>query len=644
MEPLFLPTLLLVALVGVRIIGIRVGWWRAVLISWLGLATSGFALSTMTGDGQLPNTVLVIAVGLMAMIAWTGLFELFSNTRSQPLRRPEANPLHALRHALGRTRRKTEIALIAARFGLGRYARSQAREPQGSETGGAVRGAMERAGGVFVKLGQFLSTRPDLVSPEMAAELRRLQEHVEPVPEAHVREVLRAELGADTARLARFDPQPVGSASIAQVHRAVLDDGREVAVKVQRPDVAGRVERDLDILVRLADRLERRTQWAFELRAFDTAEAFARNIASELDFRSEARNLMLLADAIRDQDGFVVPQPVADLTTRRVLVMEWVDGVPLAAGAAGFDDDRRRDLARRLLRCLLDQILIAGVFHVDPHPGNIYLTGDGRVAFLDCGAIGLLDRRQRGALRAVLVAIATQDAAQLRDALRPMTTTSRTIDERSLERALGVVLVDQLGARATLGAELITALMAVIREFGLALEPVIGGALRALTTLQHTLEVLAPGFDLIAESKAYGRTMVNPVWSGAALSGTGSGSARQELEALLPGVLPSLATLPRRLDRIVESIEHGEITVGVHLFPSDGDRRYVDRTVAHLVAAVIPGAMGLIGAVLVLAANPQLGTDAGRIMQGMGLGAVGISLLVMLSTLVAALRQRRERT
>src|SRR5690606_25967260 len=156
-----------------------------------------------------------------------------------------------------------------------------------------------------------------------------------------------------------------------------LDDGREVAVKVQRPDVAGRVERDLDILVRLADRVERRAQWAYELRAYETADAFARNVASALDFASEARNPAFLAAAIRGQDGFVVPQPVTELTTRRVLVMEWVDGVPLTAGAAGFGDERRQELARRLLRCLLDQILVAGVFHVDPHPGNLYLTPDG---------------------------------------------------------------------------------------------------------------------------------------------------------------------------------------------------------------------------------------------------------------------------
>lgn len=347
----------------------------------------------------------------------------------------------------------------------------------------------------------------------------------------------------------------------------------------------------------------------------------------------------MLADAVADHDGYVVPQAIPELTTRRVLVMEWVDGVALQDGLAGLDGSARVELARSLLGCLLDQMLIAGVFHVDPHPGNLYLTDDGDIALIDGGAVGLLDRRQRSALQAVLIAVVAQDAARLRDALRPLTTTSRAIDERALERALGVVVADHLGPRATLGADLITALLTVLREFGLALEPIIGGALRALITLQHTLELLAPDFDLIAEAKTYGRTLVNPLWSGAQTR-----SAREELETLLPDVLPTLADLPHRIDRIIAQVEHSELAFGINLFGSERDRRYIDRIIAQIVATVIPAATGIVGALLVLAASPQLTTDTGRIMQGIGLTCIGISLLVMLATLTAALRQRRERT
>ena len=639
MRLVWFPSLVLVAIVGVRVIGVRMGWWRAILIAWLGLATSGILLRALSGDrGDGPSTVLVIAVGLLMMIAWTGLFELFSSLRSDTALRSERNPLHAVRDKVARLGRKLEIALIATRFGLGRYARPHAKEPRGSATGRALRGSLERAGGVYVKLGQFLSTRPDLVSAEIASELRLLQQHVEPLPIAAVHRVLDEELGAARDSLVSFSDQPAAAASIAQVHQAVLENGQRVAVKVQRPGVARRVLRDLDILVRTADRLERRTQWAYELRLLETVQSFAESVTGELDFEAEARNLRLITNAVRNHPRFVVPQPIAQLTRTRVLVMEWVDGVPLTQAAAALDSTQRADLARAVLRCLLDQILVVGTFHADPHPGNLYLTNDDRVALIDCGAIGLLDQRQRSALQAVLLAIATQDATELRDALWPMTTASRTIDESMLERALGVLLAHHLGQGATPGGAFITALMELMRQFGLALEPVVGGALRALATLQSTLEVLAPGFDLLDEAKSYGQTLVNPFWSQAHPK-----SPREELEALLPIVLPTLARLPRRLDRIIDSVGRNDIAVGVHLFPSDQDRRFINQLTAQLVGAIVPTAVGLIGGVLLLASNDQLSTDTGRILQAVGLGCVGIALLVLLSSLVKALRSQRER-
>jgi ubiquinone biosynthesis protein len=321
-----------------------------------------------------------------------------------------------------------------------------------------------------------------------------------------------------------------------------------------------------------------------------------------------------------------------------LLVMDWIDGVPLTEAAASLGAEDRQELARALLRCFLDQILLVGAFHADPHPGNLYLTGDGRVALFDCGSIGRLDRRQQSALQAVLGALAAQDAAQLRDALRPITTASKPIDELLLERALGNVLAHHLGPGATPGGALLTALMDLMREFGLALEPVVGGALRALALLQSTLELLAPDFDLLGEAKAYGHTLLGPPWSP-----TSPRSPREELEAALPTLVPTLLGLPRRLDRIVESIQRNELAMGVHLFPTDRDRRFVNQLTAHLVVTIAGASTGLIGSLLILAANPRLATDTGRLLQAVGVGCIGVALLVLLRTLVAALRRLRER-
>jgi ubiquinone biosynthesis protein len=645
LEPIFLPVLILVAIIGVRVLGVRLGWWRAVLAAWLGLASAGLLLTALLRDDNAgrPPLLLVVALGLLAMLAWAGIFELLSRSLPEPTQQSLANPLTALRGWLARGRRNAQIAMIATRAGLTRLGRRHATLPRGTATGRSLRAALEQAGGVYVKLGQFLSTRPDLVSPEIAAELRLLQQQVQPVPSALVERVFTEELGrTPQACFTQFDSRPAAAASIAQVHRAVLADGRRVAVKVQRPEVAGRVRRDLDILMRLATRLERRTQWARELRLSQTVRAFAQNVTGELDFNAEARNLAAISSAVQRHPRFLVPLPVADLTRTRVLVMDWIDGVPLTEAAASLGAEDRQELARALLRCFLDQILLVGAFHADPHPGNLYHTGDGRVALFDCGSIGRLDRRQRSALQAVLFAIGAQDAAQLRDALRQITTTRRSIDPVVLERALGDVLSQHLGPGTMLGGALFAAVMDVMREFGLALEPVVGGALRALATLQSTCQLLAPDLDLLEEAKSYVRTLLLP----AGLP-TSASSPRGELEAILPTLLPMLVpmllSLPRRLDRIIEAVERNQLTVGVHLLPEEQDRRSANQLTAPLVVTVAAASTGLIGGLLVLGANPRLATDTGQLLQALGIGCVAVALLALLRALVVALRLLRER-
>jgi ubiquinone biosynthesis protein len=167
MRPLFLPVLILVAVIGVRLLGVRLGWWRAVLVAWLGLATAGIFLTALNraNNGRLPPLLLVVGVGLLAMMAWAGVFELLSSSLPEPARQSLTNPIKTLRGQLARGRRRTEIVAIASRSGLARFGRRHSPEPQGSATGRSLRTALEQAGGVYVKLGQFLSTRPDLLPP-----------------------------------------------------------------------------------------------------------------------------------------------------------------------------------------------------------------------------------------------------------------------------------------------------------------------------------------------------------------------------------------------------------------------------------------------------------------------------------------------
>ena len=641
MRPLWFLVLVAVALIGSRLAGVRLGLWRSLLAAWLGIATAGVSLTVLTRSGKEgdPSTILVIGIGLLAMMAWVGIFELASRALPEPVRQSFANPLSSVKRRLARGKRKIEIALIIARSGLVRFGRRRAREPRGAAVGRSLRGVLQRAGGVYIKLGQFLSTRPDLVSAEIAAELGLLQQDADPVPTSLIDRVFSEELGvAPSALFAEFNPQPSAAASIAQVHAAVLFDGRRVAVKIQRPDVAEGVRRDLDILTRLARRLERRTHWALDLHLSEVVRGFAESVTGELDFKAEADNLITLSKVIQRHPRYVVPLPHSDLTRKRVLVMEWVDGVRLADAATSLSTDDRHDLARSLLRCFLDQLLVSGTFHADPHPGNLFLLDDGRVGLLDCGSIGRLNRRQRSTLQAILFAVGAQDGAQLRDALRRITTSRRSVEGELLERALSDVLARHLGPAAMLGGALFNALMDVMREFGLALDPVVGGALRALATLQSTLGLIDPQLDLLEEATSYGRTLLLPPgWP------TSPRSVRDEFEAIVPTLLPMLQGLPRRLDRITEAMERNEIVLGVHLFPEERDRRFATRLMASLVVTVAGASAGVIGGLLILAANPRLTTDAGRMLQALGIGCVAVALLGLLRALAVALRDLRER-
>lgn len=635
----FFPALILVAVFGVRVIGAKVGRLRAVLISWLGLATGGFLLLGI-GRAEASRTVgiAVVVIGLIAMVAWAAVFDLLAPPLRPANRRVELNPLTALRQSIARARRRVGLAVLATRFGLSRYTRGHASRPAGTATGAALRSTLQRAGGVYVKLGQFLSTRPDLVSTEVAAELRSLQQHVEPIPFATVRALLARELadsGVPEDLFVALHERPAAAASIAQVHRATLPDGRTVAVKVQRPAIAERIQRDLDILVRSAERLEARTGWAADLGVAQTAAAFSRSVEAELDFEAEARNLRTLAAAVAAHPRVVVPEPIARLSRQRVLVMEWIDGEPITHAARRLSAAERYELADVLLSCTLDQLLTVGTFHADPHPGNMLLTTDGRIALIDCGSMGILDRRQRDALRRILAAIATQDAGRLATAIRRITTARHRVDQNQLERALGVLLVEHLQPGTPPGAELMAALMALMRVFTLVVDPVIAGALRALATVQATLEVLEPSFDLVRHATGHVSRTSNPL-------NPGGRPLRAELEDLLPHVLPTMASLPRRVDRIIETLERDELALGIHLLPTDEDRRAANRIVAQLAVAIVPTALGIIGALLVLAANGQPGTSTGRVIQSVGLGCIGIALLVLFSTLLNSLREVRQ--
>lgn len=635
-----------------RLLGVRLSWGRWLVALAVGASAGGviawlLAGRPMDGVGIDPGMVLVATVAV-ALVAAADPFGLLgppgrlARVSTGVVRIPRL--WSSARRRVANGRRYAQVVRIAARHGLVERAAEPGNrvdgleplaggvQPRARRLGRALRLTLEEAGGAFVKLGQILSTRPDLLPADVIDELARLQDDVAPAPRDDVDAVLAAELGETPQRVfTAFAADPLAAASIAQVHRATLADGGTVAVKVRRPGIRAVVDRDLAIARQLAAALEARVSWARDVGVVDLAEGFAAALLEEVDFTVEARNTISCREAL-DQDAIVrIPAVHQGLSTEGVLVVEWMDGVAVRGAEqlivrAGLD---RPALARGLLEAVLRQIMVAGVFHADPHPGNVLVRADGTLALIDFGSVGRLSSPQQSALLRALLAMSQRDPRQLRDALLDLASARSATDEDLLEAALGQFLMQRLADRMRPDPALFADLLRLMLDFGLAFPPAVAAVFRALFTLDGTLTLLDPGFNILDEAKASAAGWIDRLVMP---------DAAQEVvtqEAL--SLLPVLRRLPRRIDRIASAAERGDFGVNVRLFADRRDVRVVNDLVNRALLAFISVAVGLISVQLLDgAANRPL--DALTLLGYVGLV---VSVVLVLRTLVEILRADR---
>jgi len=558
-------------------------------------AMAGAALSSKHA-GILPGLWFVFLGVVIAMLVGM-LFLVISEALVPSGSLP--GPLYALRGArrmARRARRYVQIGRILARHGLIPYLRGGRRSELATAEGRArlarsLRLALEDGGVTFVKLGQVLSTRRDLLPPEFITELSRLQDDAPKVPWPDISKVLEASLGGPvTEEFADLDQDPIAAASIAQVHTATLPSGDQVVVKVRRPGVTGVVGSDLDIVQRLAVRLQRHTRWGRSVGAVDLAQGFAAALREELDLRIEAQNLTAVAAASGEQN-LRVPAPYQPYCGERVLVMQYLDGRPLLTAAPGLPAESRAALARVLLDSLLRQVMLDGIFHADPHPGNILLLGDGHLGLLDWGSVGRIDAGLRGALQRLLLALDRGDPVMLHDALLDVVNRPEQLDEPRLERALGRFLARHFAAGTTPDVRMFTGLFRIVADYGLAIPPEIAAVFRALATMEGTLTQLAPGFDIVAEARRFGDQQLAAQLSPEAISNTAA--------ADLAMLVPKLRRLPRRLDRLGGALEDGRLTISVRLLADPSDRRYLTNMLHRALLAFLAAAAGIMAVLMI---------------------------------------------
>ena len=619
----FILNTLLLGAVTRRLLGVPVGWPRTIVVSAILLVTGGAPareisrnLGFLTEDGQVVegNELVVGAVTFVVLLwiiaaglAMLVILEALVPTGSLP------GPLTLVRGLPARRRRAARYAAVvgvAVRHGLGGFLGRGARRGLGDDAprvARALREAFTDAGVTFVKLGQMLATRPDLIGEPFAREMARLQSDVEPEPWDVVEQTLEEELVEPLAQvLPELDPEPIAAASVGQVHTGRLADGTPVVVKVQRRNARAQVTADLDIVGRLARLLEKRTNWGRSIGLTALADGFAASLDEELDYRVEAANVRAISAAQVAPGAVHIPLVHEELSGPRVLVMERVEGEPVSRASEQLSRmpcERRSEVAGELLAAVLRQILGSGVFHADLHGGNVVLRPDDSLALLDFGSVGRLDSTARDGLARLLAAIDRGDSISATDALITLLDRPAELDDRLFEREVGALVGRYRHGLGTLGATgLFPELFGLVVRHGFAVPPQLAATFRSLGALEGTLRLIDPGLDLVGAARAAGRDLIEERLAPA--------QVRAGLEEQLAQLLPVLKRLPRRVDALTGAAQDGRLTVQVRLLAHQDDRAFVTDLVQQVTMTVLAAAATLSAVLLIMTpGGPELGAD-----------------------------------
>lgn len=508
------------------------------------------------------------------------------------------------------------------------------REEAAPLLGVRIRRTLERLGPTFVKVGQAASTRGDVIPEPIIEELRKLQDAVAPFPYERVRKIVKDQLGGEPDEVfATFSATPLASASLGQVHAATLEDGTEVVVKVQRPDVQNQVETDVDILLTQARFVRDHTEIGAHYDVVDIASGFVEAIQGELDYIGEGQRAERLGRMFEYDETVAFPKVHWEYTTQRVLTLERLEGIafnkPQLLDEAGHD---RAQLAKRGIYCYLEQIFTYGFFHADPHPGNLFALPDGRVGFTDFGRVGTISQMGRDQLADLFLAIVDNDVPLAVDTLVEAAGTPGDLDVAALElevsRLIGKYYNRSL--REVHIGQLISEVLNLIRLHHLMMSSELAVLLTTLAVLEGLGTQLDPNFDFVAVTAPFARKMAD---------------ARMEPRALFRSLTRTLrrnakmfSDLPESLGRFLKRAGQGEIPMTVRPTGLDPALTRLEEMVNRLAFALVVAAF-VVGLSMLLQ-NTELPTAFIWVARLALLGAVGVGSWFFISALIDRYRRR----
>ncbi len=495
--------------------------------------------------------------------------------------------------------RKYELHHVAAEFGLSHKHEEEKEElyllnghdghheEEEEDHAQGLASALEELGPCFIKLGQLLSTRPDVMPAPYIEALKRLQNTVKPVPSAKVIAIIESELGAPISELFQsFDCQPLATASMAQVHRAVLLDGTEVAVKVQRPGVRNQIEIDLEVLHEVANFATRFTPFGARYGLLQIVRELEQSLNQELDFRQEADCTRLIGRQISDFQRLTTPTVYSDYTSRRVLTLSFVHGRHLAE--VSREELKELDsgtIARELLSAYLKQIVIDGVFHCDPHPGNIILCDDGRLALMDFGMVGRFDAGLKDNIILLLLAFSERQGERVADIYLEMIEIPKDVNRRAFTQDVRNLVSryhDMSGGRMAIGTALLD-LTKIAQAHSTPVPTAMTLLGKAMLNLDGTIRVLSPELDPVQLIRDYMMKVMEKRVKGQLSPG--------RVFAWVLDMKRLFENTPRRTDMILDKLANDQLTLRLEIEHMDDAVKSLNRVANRLSLSMILASM-----------------------------------------------------
>lgn len=591
------------------------------------------------------NTLLWIGSMLLITMLFYLILELFD-----PIKLGEhgerltgnRNIISRIRGSWRRKRRLAQVFRIAFQQGIGRTLKYKRTYENDRFLANILRKTLEECGGIFIKFGQVLSTRKDILPPVYIEELSKLQQYVKSMTTEQVHKQLSENLQQPINEVfSYFDDKPLAAGSIGQVHKAKLkSNGDEVIVKILRPDVVAIMNQDLEILLHFANWLLEESSWAENLGLYQLATGFADNLREEINFEIEARNMEQITNSLgNEKNSIKIPKVYKMYSNRVVLVIEYVKGVSIKdskflLNQHGIDE---KEILRSIYYAFLQEMLVSGVFHADPHPGNIYIQNEtGEACFLDFGAVGRIGPLQQQGLRTLFIGIERNDPKVILAGLKNLIQDDDIPHEENLLQALSQLLIQLSYLDKISAEELVQSLFTIMQKYELHLYPMVGVALRALITLEGTLNLLDTDYDLFSEAKQFTSKNMKEFLPVSSVKDT-----KDLIEQEIIMMLPTLRDLPRRIENMAETIEKGKVTVKVDIFSEKASSRFVNQWLSNFMLLLVGITIGIIS-VSLLAISQFVNSASAIYLNTASFLGLFLSAIILVRLSVHAIRNAKK--